>query len=353
MAHILKKEKLLNYSAVMSILVVLIHSMNIWNYNLSLQGTTLEKIVFCIEKFISDDIARIGVPSFFMLSGLLFYRDFDFSKYPSKMKSRFFSLFIPYLLWNLFRFAYLYALGKFSPEGSFLHETRVVFTIPNLLEGLFFYKYNLGYWFMYQLILYTLLCPLVYVLLKKKPVGIITLCALVVLFCSDILGDFTINVCNRRFLQIDGLFYYMLGAFVGLHHFELANKNSKLTRRLGLCGVLLGQLLYVLFHVTHWLFFHIAFCAVSAISFWYLFDIFGKKNLPAAITTITFFIYSAHGTVLELLQGFVATYFPIHALTALIEYLLLPVITLAILVVISCALKRFTPRVWKLVNGGR
>jgi len=353
MTPVVKREKLLSFSAVLSILVVLIHTQNTGLYGIRPDGTLLEKIVFYLEELISGDIARVGVPAFFMVSGLLFYRDFDFSRYPSKMKSRFFSLIVPYLLWNLFRFVLFYVLGKVSPEGSSLHQTRVVFTIPNFLEGLFFYKYNLGYWFMYQLILYTILCPLIYLLLKKKPIALLALLTLFILFCTDALGELSLHVFHKKFIQIDGLFYYMLGAFVGMHYFGVVNANSALTRRLAVLGILTGQLCFVLFKVTDFLFFHIMFCTLSAISFWYLFDIIGKKTLPMAITTITFFIYSAHGTVLELFQHIHHILLPHHAVTALVEYLLLPVITIMILVFAAKVLKRFAPHLWKLVNGGR
>lgn len=353
MKHVVKKEKLLSFSAILSILVVLIHSQNTGLFCIRPDGSLLDKIVYWLQELISGDLARIGVPAFFMVSGLLFYRDFDFSKYPTKMKSRFFSLVIPYLLWNLFRFVLFYVLGKISPEGSSFHQTRVVFTIPNFLEGLFFYKYNLGYWFMYQLILYTLLCPLIYLLLKKKPIAVFALIALFLLFCTDALGEISIHLFRKKFIQIDGLFYYMLGAFFGMHYFDAVNKNNALTHRLSVLGILAGQLCFVLFQVTDILFFHITFCTLSAISFWYLFDIIGKKTLPMAITTITFFIYSAHGTVLELFQHVNYKLFPHHAATALIEYLLLPAITLMILVVAAKVFKRFSPRLWKFVNGGR
>ena len=78
-----------------------------------------------------------------------------------------------------------------------------------------------------------------------------------------------------------------------------------------------------------------------------------KKNIPAVISAITFFIYSAHGTVLELLQYIVHLFFPESTAVALAEYLLLPVFTLLILVGASLILKRFLPALWKLVNGGR
>lgn len=352
-SQVVKKEKLLSFSAVLSILVVLIHTQNTGLYAISPEGSLFDKIVFYLQQFISGDIAKIGVPAFFMFSGLLFYRDFTFSKYPQKMKNRFFSLIIPYLLWNLFRFGLFYGFGKVAPEGSFLYQMRVVFTAPNFWEGLLLYKYNLGYWFMYQLILYTLLCPLIYLLLKKKPVAILSLGAVFVLFCTDALANLTLNVFHNKFILIEGLFYYMLGAYVGLHHFDIVNVSSRLTRSMAVAGILLGQLCFVLFHRTSILFFHIAFCTISAISFWYLFDMFGKKGLPASITTITFFIYSAHGTVLELCQQVVFATIPHTTATALVEYLLLPVFTVLLLVMISRLLKRFTPGFWRLINGGR
>ena len=350
---VVNKEKLASFSALLSILVVLIHTQNTWIYNISPTGSVLDKIVYCLQQFISGDIAKIGVPAFFMFSGLLFYRDFDFGKYPKKMKSRFFSLIIPYLAWNFFRFALFYGLGKFGIIEDVLHISRVVFTPENFLEGVFLYKYNLGYWFMYQLILYTLLCPLIYILLKKKWVGILSLIGLFVLFSTDALGNIAIHVFHKKFIQIDGLFYYMLGAYIGMHRFDLVNKSGKHTKWLAVGGMLLGQLLFILFHRTQFLVFHISFCTVSAVSSWYLFDCFGKKAWSVAITSITFFIYSAHGTVLEFFQALDNVIFPTNAVTALLEYLFLPIVTLALLVLISKGMKRYTKRLWTIVNGGR
>ncbi len=351
--RVINKEKLLGYSAVLSILVVLIHTENLGNFSVSPSQSVFAKIVYYFERLISGDIAKIGVPSFFMFSGILFYRDFNFKKYPQKMKNRFFSLMVPYLLWNFFRFALFYLLGKFHLVEDVLHINRVVFTPENFLGGVFFYKYNLGYWFMYQLILYTLLCPLIYTLLKNKPVAIVSLCAVFLLFCTDALGEISMTVFHKKFLQIDGLFYYMLGGFVGMHYFDIVNDTSKRTKRLAVLGVILGQVFFALYQITQALVFHILFCTISAISFWYLFDSIVKKPLPKKITTITFFIYSAHGTILEFFQAANQLIFPNTPLTALCEYLLLPVVTLLLLVLISVLLKRYAGGLWKLVNGSR
>lgn len=351
--RIVNKKKLLNYSAFLSILVVLIHAENLGIYSVSPEQSVLAKLVFYFERLISGDIAKIGVPSFFMLSGILFYRDFNLKKYPQKMKKRFFTLIIPYLLWNLFRFTIFYLLGKIHVVDEVLHINRVVFTPENFLEGVFLYKYNLGYWFMYQLILYTLLCPLIYTLLRKKSTAIASLLAVFLLFCTDALGDVSVSVFHKKFIQIDGLFYYMLGGFIGMHYFDAVNNAEKRTKHFAILGALLGQAFFVLFQITHALVFHILFCTVSAISCWYLFDSVVTKPLPKKLTTITFFIYSAHGTVLEFFQAADQLIFPNTPVTALCEYILLPTATLLILVAVAMLLKRYMRNLWKLVNGSR
>lgn len=351
--RIVNREKLSSYSAVLSILVIMIHTENIGNFPVASDMSFLGRLTYFLEQFLSGDVAKIGVPSFFMFSGLLFYRDFQWNKYPQKMKSRFFSLMIPYLLWNLFRFSLLYIMGKVPFVEDVLHINRVVFTPENFLEGVFFYKYNLGYWFMYQLILYTILCPIIYLLLKNRLVALFSLGILFFLFSTDALGEISITIFHKKFLQIDGLFYYMLGGFVGMHCFDIVNLKGSAVTRLAVLGAVLGQVFFVLYQITHALAFHILFCTVSAISFWYLFDSIIKKPLSKQITAITFFIYSAHGTILEIFQAANQILFPNTSFTALAEYLLLPCITLLMLVLISLFLKRHAGWLWKIVNGSR
>ena len=53
-----------------------------------------------VSYFFSDSITRFAVPMFFVLSGISFFKDYNNKKYLSKIKSRLFTLVIPYLLWN-------------------------------------------------------------------------------------------------------------------------------------------------------------------------------------------------------------------------------------------------------------
>ena len=66
------------------------------------QGLENPDWYFFIIKLISETLARIGVPLFFIISGFLFFYRNDFSKdvYRKKLRTRFITLFVPFVLWN-------------------------------------------------------------------------------------------------------------------------------------------------------------------------------------------------------------------------------------------------------------
>lgn len=353
MQNTINRKKLSSYSAILAILVILIHTDNTSIYTSLSDGSFLSAFVNGFEWLISKNLASIAVPSFFMVSGVLFYRDFTISKYPKKLKSRFFSLIIPFLLWNLFRFFLFYCLGKTGITEELFRAPRLLFTKENFIGGLFFYKYNLGFWFMYQLILFVLLAPIIRLLTKNKWVGLIAIISLIGINASDILGNLLTVTLNKRFLLLDCTIYYIIGAYIGTHFFEFVNKNSKNTKILSVFGVLLGQVFNFLFIKYSCILFNTLFIIISVFSFWYLYDLLNIKPLPDCISSITFFIYAGHGTVLEFLQAIACRLFSDTSLLALITYILFPVLTLFILVGLSLILKRFLPRLWSLINGAR
>jgi len=353
MSKAIDRKKLSSYSAVLAILVVLIHTENIGLYPSLSDGSGFSSFVRGLEWLISKNIASIAVPSFFMISAVLFYRDFTISMYPKKLKSRLFSLIIPFLLWNLFRFLLFYCLGKLGITEKLFLAPRLLFTKENFIDGLFFYKYNLGFWFMYQLILFTLLAPLIRLLTKNKWVGLFAIIALITLNASDILGDFFIVTLKKRFILLDCFIYYFIGAYVGTHFFDYVNKSTKNTRIFSIVGIILGQALNYLFIKTGFILFNSAYLIISVISLWYFFDALNIKPIPAAISSITFFIYAGHGTVLEFLQAIANVLAGDTAIAAFLTYLTFPVITLGVLVGVSLVLKKYVPKFWSLINGAR
>lgn len=337
---------------ILAFLVVLIHTENIADFPSLGNGSTLSAFVIGIERLISENLASLAVPSFFMISGILFYRDFTIDKYPQKLRSRLFSLIIPFFLWNIIRFVFFYIMGKIGMTESFFKAPRIVFSAENLFEAVFFYKYNQGFWFMYQLILFTLIAPIIRALVKNKWAGAVAITALIILYATDITGPFLVITAKKKLILLDCLIYYITGAYISTHFFSIINKKTKTTKIMAVVGIATGQLLNVLFVRTNILLLYILFLLISSVSFWYLFDIFGVRPLPKALSGITFFVYAAHGTVLEFLQQSV-TYIGDTPQTALISYILLPFVTMFILTGISLLLKKYTAPLWKILCGAR
>ena len=104
---------------------------------------------------LEETIASIGqmaVAGFFMVSGYLFFRDFTIKKLPLKWKRRFFSVFIPYVVWNG-----LYYLGYFIASRlpfwtEIVGKGKIPFSIHELPSILLHYRYNYVFWFVFQLL---------------------------------------------------------------------------------------------------------------------------------------------------------------------------------------------------------
>ena len=346
------RTKLSNYNLILALLVVLIHTENIQSFPSLWNSSPLSASVRWFEWVFSINLAEIAVPSFFMISGVLFYRDFTMKKFPKKLKARFFSLILPFILWNFLRYAFFYILGKLGITDWLFSSPRVVFTWKNFFEAIFFYKFNQGFWFMYQLILFTLLAPVIHAIVKNKWVGAVVIAGLIALYCTDLAGPLLTDTLNKRFILLDSFIYYITGAYASTHFFDIINKNTKTTRILSIIGVIVGQLLYIAFYQRQFIVLYFMFLWISSISFWYLFDWFRIRPLPKCLSGITFFIYATHGTVLEFLI-FASAQIGDTPWVALISYIITPVVTVSLIIGISIFLKKYTAPLWKILCGAR
>ena len=344
-------KKLSGINALMSVLVVLLHSENLHAYTMT-EGM-LSSFVKGFEWFFSENLCLMAVPAFFMISGVLFYRDFDISLYPKKLKSRFFSLIVPFFAWNLFRYLLFYILGVTGFAKGVMGARPLEFNFKSIISSVVFYESNLGFWFIYQLILYSILSPVIRLLVKNKWVGIFSVFGMIAIYSSDIFGDFLMVTMNKRFILLDSFIYYFIGAYVGTHGFWLLDKKSNTIKYLSFAGLLTGQALHYIYLHTCLLWIYVLWLAISAISLWYAYDYIKPAKWLTAISSITFFVYAGHGTILEFLQLLGAYTLHDSPIVALITYILFPVATLLLLLGLSKLYKRYTPRLWKILNGGR
>ena len=151
-------------------------------------------------------VPRVAVPAFFVISGYLFFlriKSFDLATYKYKVRRRFSSLFIPYLIWNVVAIMYPLSLHLFRGE-----------TMPSDVWGYLAYLWDTGeplhtplnypLWYMRDLIVLTILSPLIYHLLKYLKGFFILL-----LFACYVTG-FSTHITS---LGVTSALYFSLGAY--------------------------------------------------------------------------------------------------------------------------------------------
>lgn len=131
-----------------------------------------------LQDAISGKIARTAVPMFFMISGMLFFRNISsIGDVWQKMKRRARSLLVPYLIAALFLPA-VYALMSFLPWTAKFVNSSVggsVFTLPlpDMLMQLYVAipgsSSPVGFhlWFLRDLIIIVALSPILYEIRKR------------------------------------------------------------------------------------------------------------------------------------------------------------------------------------------
>ncbi len=193
----------------MSLLVVLIHSVNLAIDNTTLSsmiltadhtGVTLPGITGVaghIEHLLSNALGQMAVPGFFLISGYLFFRTLHgFRDIGRKWQERVWSLLVPYGAWNTLWYL------------AYVLSGRERFSLDALTLAAANYRCNPTFWYMYQLMLLTLLAPLFYLLLRNAFVMLLSLLLLVAAIGAGV---------PLPMVNADALIYYGVGALFACH----------------------------------------------------------------------------------------------------------------------------------------
>ena len=332
------RQKITWVTFLASLLVVWVHSVN-WELFLGPEGEG--SLVAVIERTLAERVGQIAVPCFFMVSAYLFFRNFSWEMLVRKWKSRVRSLLVPYLIWNvLYYFAYLFA-AKIGERTGILDVQTVPLDAATLVRALFFYAYNPVFWYLYQLILLTILAPLVYVLMKHRLTAALTIACLFVLIRE--------NVFLPQ-INADALFYYCVGAFCAITgRFGREKTSLAVLFAAGVAAWLLGReggilwnnpLAIVLerFFGAGLLWVAVSICPLPA---------------PPKLAKDNFFLYAIHFVVVRLANKVAAFFFEGNAVAASVIFLILPSIALFANAVLTGVLSRIAPGIYRLLSGGR
>lgn len=316
--------------------VLFIGVMMIHTYNLGIYGIEPDSGLIAVFEMYTNRLAsEICVPYFFVISGFLFFRNFDMSLLAEKYKSRCYSIVIPYIVWNTLYYLFFVGMAKIPFVAKFINnagesEFSILAYVNYVRNG----YYTFG--FLRELIWMILCTPIWWFLLKRKKYywPEFSIIVLIVLKMSG-KNIFNINI------------YYVLGAYLGINCCGLINKgNKKVAVAAAICflgilaasGILVGNIVY-----------NCAFIITS----WLAMDIFSFSWKIKWWMKCTFFYYCAHDVVLESIEKLILVLFGRNRIMALVDYIVAPVLTLLILISVAWLMKKYFGKIWKILNGGR
>ncbi len=338
-----------------SILVIWVHSYNVELFAGSTWGSAWDRAAQ-IETFWSVGIGQIAVPGFFLLSSYLFFRNFELSKLAEKWKSRFFSVVIPYVVWNsLYYLGYVVAT-RLPMIEKIVGKEPIPFNLEEIMSAVLHYSYAPVFWYLFQLILLLILTPIIYGLVKQKVIGICYLAAL---------GIVLYNGFDTGYPNADALFYFSVAAYAAVHWKEWLEQKGTNDRILAGIVILIPAVYsYGMMKVEGVLvFWTITYRLLVPVSLWL---ITSAMELPEAKPWMrqSLFLYAIHfiivrfinkGTALALAKGIAAEIIPESIMSGLAVgiYFAIPAIVLMVSYPIARAISKYLPSVWSVLSGGR
>ena len=350
-------KKIRNISFLGILFVFLQHSINFTGY-IDPATTFIGQgnINAIIQYIIGYGVARPAVALFFLLSGYLFFRNFNITKTFEKYRSRIKTLFVPYILWNSLA---ILSIIIFQLVFSDYFPTFYTGYLPgkSLLTYLqMIYNHGVAFqlWFLRDLMLYTLFAPIIYIAVRY--IGIVLLIPLCLFWLIRIpLPSFF------SFLDRGGLFY-LVGVYLAMHPISISQPISK--KLFTFTGILWFIILIVKTYIA---FFSSGLTSYLSIldniaivlglfTIWFGYDTIAQSKIVAWFgnqALFTFFIYAAHEPLLEILKYIGITIIGRNNTTLLVCYFLVPIVTYTFCISIAKYLQRYTASIYKILTGGR
>lgn len=331
-------NKITNLNFFLTIMVVMIHSSCVSFMN--------GKNVFGYE-FINT-ICDSAVPVFFCLSAYLFFRNFDMSKLLNKYKKRVRTLLIPYFSWSILLFCYYFLLYKIPwihNNFNALFDLSVDNIIPNILLA----NCAPTMWFIRVLMIYVVISPIIYYLMKNKITGIMT-----------ILFSFVINIIfNFQYSSmIFWLPVYILGAYLALNHanfmeeIPFIKRNRKMVLIMAVLFLAIFGVIATMVEKTSTIYY--IWRILSPISIFILIDyIESFEKEPCSLTKYSFWIFALHIPIAQVIRKALIMLLGTSGFAMFFVFLLTIIITLTLAVLSGKFTKKFLPPIYNILVGGR
>lgn len=269
-----------------------------------------------------------------------FFCNFTWDRLRYKYKSRFVSIVVPYVIWCTLYYMYYVIVTHIPFIVQLMNGDMVVALDLRIWFSWLWVDSYYVFWFLKSLMIMILLAPVIFLALKNRGRFLI---GIIILVLSAIASRF---ITWWPFETS-----YLLGAYVGINHNQCALKCNKKLTMIAWIGVVLWIVTTVVytFGIILW---RIP-TEIVLVCIWYAGDCFKYDHIPKWWVHISFFIYCLHDMILEIYEKIILKLFGTSPIMALTDYIVAPILTVLTIVGIAAWMKHYTPRVWKILTGGR
>lgn len=336
------------------VLIVYLHACGVTaNFADGARALADARIVANVQ-LVTAAIARIAVPLFFLMSGLLFFRGtrFSLAVYRARLRSRGRSLLIPFLFWNL-ALAALVAIAQTTPAlAPFFNSQNLAvrdmspFQLLDAVLGITRYPIAYQFWFIRDLMLLALASPLIWLAARylARPVLIVLLWAWLVNVWPVTMpaGEPTlfffigamVAIRNGSLFAVDRISWWIAPLFVlALGGYYLEHDTGAMDYLLRL-AIALGVVLAL--KASRWM---------AASDRW--------RGPLTWLGNTSFFIFAVHEPLVTLGKKLAFRFLPLTAGTILTTYALLPLLVIGMALAAYWTLLKTVPGALRVMTGGR
>ena len=267
---------------------------------------------------ISQTLVKMAMPMFFVISGYLFFANVEkFNKniYWQKIRRRVRTLLIPYIIWNLL----------------------MAVKLKTFCLSIFWEPANMPLWFLRDLIIVSLLTPIIYIGVKKLNYWIFILFLPIYL-----IGIWAIQPGPNPY----AICFFTLGAYLSIQKINLVKVCLKMEKVSYLLTVFLALAMVLAYPTITYSLLMLCFRVVSIVAVFCLAHrILSRTNkrIPKTACDASYFIYLAHYVFFfSFIDTTFLSLFGTSTASLCLHYLLCPLVKVAIFVAIYYIYRKIT-----------
>lgn len=271
-----------------------------------------------LKIMVSQTLVKVAMPTFFVMSGYLFFANVEqFNKeiYWQKIRRRIKTLLIPYIVWNLLMAVKLKAFNL----------------------SIFWEPANMPLWFLRDLIIVSLLTPIIYIGVRK-----LNYWPFVLLLPVYLTGIWAIQPRLNPY----AICFFTLGAYLSIRRINLIEVCLKMEKVAYFLTVFLALAMILAYPTITYSLLLLCFRVVSIVAVFclaYRILIQTNKRIPQTVCDASYFIYLAHYVFFfSFIDTTFFSLFGTSTVSLCLHYLLCPLIKVVIFVLFYYLYRKVT-----------